>query len=94
MEGAELEVLQGATTTITKFKPILNISAYHKWDDFWTLMNFVKSIRPDYEFALRQYPEVSEELQFFFPPSQAEWVYSLGLEPRHEWFDEICLLAR
>ena len=54
VEGAELDVLRGATTTIARFKPILALSAYHKLDDFWTLMNFVKSIRPDYEFNLRK----------------------------------------
>lgn len=94
VEGAELEVLQGATTTIAKYKPILNISAYHKWDDFWMLMNFVKSIRADYEFALRLYPEVSEEVEFVFSKEQAELLYSLGLEPRFKWFNEVCLLAR
>ena len=94
VEGAELEVLQGATTTIAKYKPILNISAYHKWNDFWTLMNFIKSIRNDYEFALRQYPETSEEAQFFLTSEQAEYFYSLGLEPKLKWFNEVCLLAR
>ena len=94
VEGAELEVLQGASTTIAKFKPILNLSAYHKWEDFWTLMNFVKSIRSDYEFALRLYPEISEESQFVFTSEQEEFLYSLGLEPRLRWFNEVCLLAR
>ncbi|MBQ7630003.1 MAG: FkbM family methyltransferase, partial [Selenomonadaceae bacterium] len=65
VEGAELDVLQGATSTIARDKPILAISAYHKWNDFWTLMNFVKSIRSDYEFAMRQYRSSLEDL----PPS-------------------------
>ena len=45
VEGAELDVLKSAVTTIAQYKPILALSAYHKWDDFWTLMNFVKLIR-------------------------------------------------
>ena len=94
VEGAELEVLQGATTTIAKFKPILNISAYHKWNDFWTLMNFVKSVRPDYEFALRQYPEIREESAFVHSEEQEELLYNFRLEPNFKWFNEICLLAR
>jgi len=59
-EGAELEILRGATNSIAKWKPKLAISAYHKVDDLWVLSKFVKSIRPDYEFALRHWPTADE----------------------------------
>ena len=55
VEGSELNVLRGAAQSILKWKPILAISAYHKPDDLWTLMRFLKSLRPDYEFVLRHY---------------------------------------
>ena len=55
VEGSELDVLRGAAQSILKWKPKLAISAYHKPEDLWTLMKFLKSLRPDYEFALRHY---------------------------------------
>ena len=54
-EGEELEILKGAVVTITRFKPILAVSAYHKPEDIFVLAQFIKSIRPDYEFAFRHY---------------------------------------
>ena len=55
VEGAELSVLKGAVRTIGKWKPKLAISAYHKYEDMWTLAAYIHSIRPDYEFAFRHY---------------------------------------
>lgn len=55
VEGSELDVLRGAAQSILKWKPKLAISAYHKPEDLWTLTKFLKSLRPDYEFALRHY---------------------------------------
>ena len=94
VEGAELDILRGAEATIARWKPILALSAYHKWDDFWTLMNFVKSIRPDYEFALRHYPETREDVPFMFTDSTEDGLINLGLEPDYRTGGEIVLLAR
>ena len=55
IEGAELDMLHGATKTITRWKPKMAISAYHKKEDLWTLLPYIKSLRPDYEFAFRHY---------------------------------------
>ena len=74
VEGAELDVLRGAAASIIRWKPKLAISAYHKLDDLWTLTNFIKSIRPDYDFAVRHYGTsredapyaISEELENLF----------------------------
>ncbi len=92
VEGSELDVLRGAAGTIARFKPILALSAYHKWDDFWTLMNFVKSIRPDYEFAMRQYPETIADMPTLV--KNVEVQYALGLEPDWRDFYECVLFAR
>ena len=54
-EGEELEILKGAVVTMSRFKPTLAISAYHKPEDIFTLAQFIKSIRSDYEFAFRHY---------------------------------------
>ena len=94
VEGAELDVLRGAAATIARFKPILALSAYHKWDDFWTLMNFVKSVRPDYEFAMRQFVTSKEDNAYFFHEGFEEFLYSLGLRPALHAFNECVLFAR
>ncbi len=93
-EGAELEILKGAKTSIARYKPILAISAYHKLEDFWTLMNFIKSIRPDYEFAMRQGYESPEEEPVNVSAQYADFLYSLGLEPQLRYFWECVLFAR
>ena len=91
VEGAELDVLEGAKATIALYKPILALSAYHKLDDFWTLTNFVKSIRPDYEFALRHYPVSSESL---FDENKYDRFFSMGLQPDSRTYGDCVLLAR
>ena len=55
VEGAELEVLRGASLTISKFKPKLAISAYHKPEDLYVLQKYIRSVRPDYQFDFRHY---------------------------------------
>lgn len=94
VEGAELDVLRGDVATITRFRPTLALSAYHKWDDFWTLMKFVKAINPAYEFALRQYRVSVEDEPFDVEPEFVEQMTRLGLEPCHEFYGECVLLAR
>lgn len=94
VEGAELDVLKGAATTIARYKPILALSAYHKWDDFWTLMNFVKSIRPDYEFAMRQFVISKEDGAYHFHNGFEEHLESLELLPVIIRYNECVLFAR
>ena len=94
VEGAELDLLRGATTTIARFKPILALSAYHKWDDFWTLMNFVKSVRPDYEFAMRQFVISNEDGAYHFQNNMEGRLDALGLRPVIAGFGECVLFAR
>lgn len=64
IEGAELEALQGAEQTIARWKPRMALSAYHKPEDYWTLLHYVRSIRPDYEFAFRHYATPIEDSVF------------------------------
>lgn len=90
VEGSELDVLKGAAMSIACWKPLLLISAYHKPDDFWTLMNFVKSVRSDYKFAMRHYTAgyyaCNEEDKFLFE--------SLGINIRKLCYVECVLFAR
>lgn len=94
VEGAEMDILKGAISTIVRFKPILALSAYHKWDDFWTLMNFVKSIRSDYEFAMRQYTTTFDDDPAQFANGLDEMLFSLGLDVKVFWHNECVLFAR
>ena len=101
VEGAELATLKGAKVTIARFKPILSLSAYHKLDDFWTLMNFAKSIRPDYEFAMRHYPITPEDEPDYFKRYSTSYgtdyerlLDSFELDPYGKQSNECCLLAR
>ena len=94
VEGAELDVLKGAAVTISRFKPILLLSAYHKWDDFWTLMDFVKALNPEYEFAMRQFCVSIEDEPFACNEDLLEQFALLGLEPCYKNFNECVLLAR
>ena len=55
IEGAELDMLHGAAKTITRCKPKMAVSAYHKPEDLWTLATYIKSLRSDYEFEFRHY---------------------------------------
>jgi len=48
-------MLHGAAKTIVRYKPKMAISAYHRPEDLWTLVNYIKSIRSDYEFKFRHY---------------------------------------
>ena len=94
VEGAELDVLRGAVTTIARFKPILALSAYHKWDDFWTLTNFVKSIRPDYEFALRHTFDSYEDSPAAYSENSFDKFEAFDLEPDFRGYQECVLFAR
>lgn len=55
IEGSELDMLHGAAKTITRCKPKMAVSAYHKPEDLWTLATYIKSLRADYEFEFRHY---------------------------------------
>ena len=56
VEGAEAQALYGLSETIARCKPKLLVSAYHKPDDFWTLLLLIQSLEPSYRFYLRRDP--------------------------------------
>jgi FkbM family methyltransferase len=55
IEGSELEALKGAAETISKRKPRLAVSVYHKTEDILTIPVYIKSLVPEYGFYLRHY---------------------------------------
>lgn len=56
IEGAEVEALKGGANYIRKWKPKMAICVYHRFDDFWTIPEYILSLRSDYEFEFRHYP--------------------------------------
>ncbi len=93
-EGAELSILKGATNTITRFKPILALSAYHKPEDIFTLCQFLKTIRPDYKFAFRHYKTTPDNNPFIFTEQMINLARKLDLKLSCPNIWELVLFAR
>lgn len=55
VEGAEMDVLQGAQKTIKRDKPFLALCVYHRRGDVLTMMRYINSLVPEYQFWLRHY---------------------------------------
>lgn len=58
VEGLEREMLIGAKETLKNQKPKLNIAAYHKNSDIFTLPILINEINPDYKIYLRHHPYI------------------------------------
>lgn len=52
VEGAEMDLLNGAINTIKTQKPILNISIYHKVSDFFNIIPWIANLGLGYEFKI------------------------------------------
>lgn len=50
IEGAELDALNGAKKTITKYKPKLAVCLYHQNCDFYNIPLYLKELAPEYKF--------------------------------------------
>ncbi len=55
VEGAELEALKGAETTLKKFQPKLAISVYHSVNDLVDVFEFISSLGLGYRFFMGHY---------------------------------------
>lgn len=56
VEGWEAEVLRGAAETIRKYRPVLEVAAYHKPDDLQVLPALLREIVPEYELTWDPHP--------------------------------------
>lgn len=52
IEGAEKQMLEGAYRTINRCHPLLMISIYHNYDDFFKLKPWLEKRHPGYEYHL------------------------------------------
>jgi FkbM family methyltransferase len=55
VEGMEMQLLQGATKTIKRYKPKLAICVYHYPNDILDLLSYINHIVPEYKFSLRHH---------------------------------------
>lgn len=55
VEGADYETLSGMKNTLKNFKPKLNFSAYHRFEDIFRLALYIKELNPDYKIYLRHH---------------------------------------
>lgn len=55
IEGSEYGALHGAERIITNCKPVLAISIYHSGVDYYRIPLYLKSLVPDYKFAVRHH---------------------------------------
>lgn len=57
IEGAEADALLGARGTLSRCRPALAVSLYHRPCDLWTLPLLIRSLEPSYRLYLRRYAE-------------------------------------
>lgn len=57
-EGCEWAILNGGQKILEKFKPKMNVAAYHKSEDIFTLPILINSIDPTYKIHLRHHPYI------------------------------------
>lgn len=57
-EGCELEILKGGKEILKKFKPKMNVAAYHKSEDIFKLPILIKNINLAYGIHLRHHPYI------------------------------------
>ena len=58
IEGMESAMLRGAERTLRQYKPKLNLAAYHRTGDFFSLINRLHEINPAYRIYLRKHPYI------------------------------------
>lgn len=58
VEGADFETLEGMKNTLKNFKPKLNFSAYHRFEDIFRLALYINKLNPSYKIYLRHHPYI------------------------------------
>ena len=58
IEGMESAMLRGAERTLKELRPKLNLAAYHRGEDFFSLILRLNEINPEYRIYLRKHPYI------------------------------------
>jgi len=67
IEGSEMAALQGAVSTITRFRPTLAICVYHKFYDITRIPLYLMKQLHGYRFLLRQHSGYQETVLYCIP---------------------------
>jgi len=65
VEGADLDVITGATELIKQQRPNIAVSCYHQPGHIWQIPQLIKAINPDYQLFLRQHGHYGFELTLY-----------------------------
>ena len=58
VEGADFDTLLGMKNTLKNYKPKLNFSAYHRFEDIFELPLLIQKLNSDYKIFLRHHPYI------------------------------------
>lgn len=71
VEGEEIKMLEGAVKTIRSCMPKMQIAAYHKSDDLWTIPEAIFDITDKYNVYMRHFPYLPAwDTNFYFIPKE------------------------
>ncbi len=71
VEGAELEALKGAESTIRRWKPKLAVCLYHKPQDVWEIPAYIHKLLPGHRLYIRHYsPYILDTVLYAVPAGQ------------------------
>jgi FkbM family methyltransferase len=65
IEGAELDAISGASTTIARFRPRLAISTYHRATHLWEIPRAIRRINPHYRLHFAHHAPVRWESVYY-----------------------------
>jgi FkbM family methyltransferase len=65
IEGAELDALRGAETTLRAHRPKLAISIYHRLEHFWEIPRYISGLGLGYRFYIDHFTIHAEETMLF-----------------------------
>lgn len=68
VEGAEMEALEGARKTISKYHPKLAVCIYHKSTDILDIGKYILTLNPEYKLAIRHYTLTNYETVLYASP--------------------------
>jgi FkbM family methyltransferase len=69
-EGAELDILEGASSIIDTFRPSLMIAVYHRMNHLWQVIRLLRQRHKSYRFYLRNYTGFSYETFLYAIPEE------------------------